>query len=278
MGLAPLLGGPAVAPCPRRRTGAPARGAEGNTSFLRGKQHYAVPWNSWGDNRRGQHRRGDSQGDARALGFDDSPKRHSPGRRGQRDLSTTTDLDAGFPALAARQLGWFDAALLCGHELTSPVRSAAASASSCTGTPRRRPTRSFTSTSRRRPICVPTARTCRRWTGGNWSSGSPAQNGSPGEADSESEPTAGYLPDQRPNRRLMPGLLCGEGRGPGGGFRLDVARQGGGQGDDRLGHGRLGGLLDQAGRRCCGPRSSCGSRWAAARRSPCRSSLPPSSA
>ncbi len=35
-------------------------------------------------------------------------------------FSTTTDLDAEFPALAARQLGWFDAALLCGNELDVP--------------------------------------------------------------------------------------------------------------------------------------------------------------
>ena len=35
-------------------------------------------------------------------------------------FSTTTDLDAEFPALAARQLGWFDAALMCIHELDVP--------------------------------------------------------------------------------------------------------------------------------------------------------------
>ena len=35
-------------------------------------------------------------------------------------FSTTTDLDAEFPALAARQLGWFDAALMCVHELDVP--------------------------------------------------------------------------------------------------------------------------------------------------------------
>jgi chorismate mutase len=35
-------------------------------------------------------------------------------------FSTTTDLDAEFPALAARQLGWFDVALLCNHELDVP--------------------------------------------------------------------------------------------------------------------------------------------------------------
>lgn len=33
-------------------------------------------------------------------------------------FTTTTDLGATYPALAARQLGWFDMALLCGHEMT----------------------------------------------------------------------------------------------------------------------------------------------------------------
>lgn len=32
-------------------------------------------------------------------------------------FTTTVDLDATYPALAARQLGWYDAALLCGHEM-----------------------------------------------------------------------------------------------------------------------------------------------------------------
>ena len=35
-------------------------------------------------------------------------------------FTTTTDLDAEFPALAARQLGWLDVALLCTHELDVP--------------------------------------------------------------------------------------------------------------------------------------------------------------
>ena len=35
-------------------------------------------------------------------------------------FSTTVDLDAEFPALAARQLGWFDAALFCCQELDVP--------------------------------------------------------------------------------------------------------------------------------------------------------------
>jgi chorismate mutase len=35
-------------------------------------------------------------------------------------FTTTVDLDATYPALAARQLGWYEAALLCGHEMQVP--------------------------------------------------------------------------------------------------------------------------------------------------------------
>ncbi|MGQ9915527.1 MAG: chorismate mutase [Thermogutta sp.] len=35
-------------------------------------------------------------------------------------FTTTPDLNAEFPALAARQLGWMQAALLCGHEMSVP--------------------------------------------------------------------------------------------------------------------------------------------------------------
>lgn len=35
-------------------------------------------------------------------------------------FSTTPDLNAEFPALAARQLGWYDVVLLCNHELDVP--------------------------------------------------------------------------------------------------------------------------------------------------------------
>jgi chorismate mutase len=35
-------------------------------------------------------------------------------------FTTTPDLDAEFPALAARQLGWIDVPLLCGHEMAIP--------------------------------------------------------------------------------------------------------------------------------------------------------------
>src|SRR4051794_29326212 len=35
-------------------------------------------------------------------------------------FTTTPDLDAEFPAVAARALGWTDTALLCGHEMAVP--------------------------------------------------------------------------------------------------------------------------------------------------------------
>lgn len=35
-------------------------------------------------------------------------------------FTTTPDLDAEFPALAARQLGWLEVPLLCGHEMATP--------------------------------------------------------------------------------------------------------------------------------------------------------------
>ena len=35
-------------------------------------------------------------------------------------LTTTPDLNAEFPALAVRKIGWTDAALLCGHEMDVP--------------------------------------------------------------------------------------------------------------------------------------------------------------
>jgi chorismate mutase len=35
-------------------------------------------------------------------------------------FTTTPDLDAEFPALAARQLGWLNVALMCAHELDVP--------------------------------------------------------------------------------------------------------------------------------------------------------------
>ncbi|MFN8532930.1 MAG: chorismate mutase [Dehalococcoidia bacterium] len=35
-------------------------------------------------------------------------------------FSTTPDLNADFPAVAARQLGWQDVPLICGHEMAVP--------------------------------------------------------------------------------------------------------------------------------------------------------------
>lgn len=35
-------------------------------------------------------------------------------------FTTSPDLNAEFPALAARQMGWTDVALLCGHEMAVP--------------------------------------------------------------------------------------------------------------------------------------------------------------
>ena len=35
-------------------------------------------------------------------------------------FTTTADLNATYPALAARQLGWYDAALMCSHEMQVP--------------------------------------------------------------------------------------------------------------------------------------------------------------
>ncbi len=35
-------------------------------------------------------------------------------------FTTTRDLNAEFPAVAARKLGWHDVALLCGHEMDVP--------------------------------------------------------------------------------------------------------------------------------------------------------------
>lgn len=35
-------------------------------------------------------------------------------------FTTTPDLTATYPAYAARQLGWYDAALMCGHEMDVP--------------------------------------------------------------------------------------------------------------------------------------------------------------
>lgn len=43
-----------------------------------------------------------------------------PGDVASAYFTTTVDLNATYPALAARQLGWYDVALLCGHEMNVP--------------------------------------------------------------------------------------------------------------------------------------------------------------
>jgi chorismate mutase len=43
-----------------------------------------------------------------------------PGDVASAHFTTTVDLNATYPALAARQLGWYDVALLCGHEMEVP--------------------------------------------------------------------------------------------------------------------------------------------------------------
>jgi chorismate mutase len=43
-----------------------------------------------------------------------------PADLGSAIFTTTPDLNAEFPALAARQLGWHDVALMCGHEMAVP--------------------------------------------------------------------------------------------------------------------------------------------------------------
>jgi len=35
-------------------------------------------------------------------------------------FTTTVDLNAEYPAVAARELGWHDVAILCGHEMNVP--------------------------------------------------------------------------------------------------------------------------------------------------------------
>ncbi len=39
---------------------------------------------------------------------------------GSAIFTTTPDLNAEFPAIAARRLGWHDVALVCGHEMSVP--------------------------------------------------------------------------------------------------------------------------------------------------------------
>jgi chorismate mutase len=39
---------------------------------------------------------------------------------GSMIMTTTHDLNAEYPAVAARRLGWLDVAILCGHEMNVP--------------------------------------------------------------------------------------------------------------------------------------------------------------
>ena len=43
-----------------------------------------------------------------------------PGEVASAFFTTTADLTAEFPALAARQIGWTHVAMLCGHEMAVP--------------------------------------------------------------------------------------------------------------------------------------------------------------
>ncbi len=60
-------------------------------------------------------------------------------------FSTTCDLDAEFPALAARQFGWLDVPLLCTTEIPAPSRCLDVFASLSTGTRQRLKAKSNTS-------------------------------------------------------------------------------------------------------------------------------------
>lgn len=44
----------------------------------------------------------------------------NPGDVASAIFTTTPDIVSEYPALAARQLGWVDTALLCGHEMAIP--------------------------------------------------------------------------------------------------------------------------------------------------------------
>ena len=54
------------------------------------------------------------------VALDDSPQQHRTTDVASAIFTTTPDLDAEFPALPPRQLGWLDVPLLCGHEMAIP--------------------------------------------------------------------------------------------------------------------------------------------------------------
>ena len=95
---------------------------------------------------------------------------------GSAVFSLTRDLDAEFPALAARQLGWLDVPLLCTYEVDVP-----GSLRRCvrvlihwnTDKPQTRdPPRLYQG---RGNSCGPICRSCRRSISPSWSDGSPSR-------------------------------------------------------------------------------------------------------
>ena len=97
-------------------------------------------------------------------------------------FTTSPDLTAEFPALAARQLGWLDVPLMCGHEMNVPGALQRVCACCYSGIRSARSRKSSTSTSRMPCSCGPTCRNCRRWTGTNWKPGSPSISPTHGQA------------------------------------------------------------------------------------------------
>ena len=79
-----------------------------------------MPRSPWSDNRRQQYKRRHTHGDPSAPGVNDSFERYSAEDVASATFTVTKDLDAEFPALAARQLGWLGVPLLCGYELSVP--------------------------------------------------------------------------------------------------------------------------------------------------------------
>ena len=118
-GLGAVLGGPAVAPCPRRRTGA-LRG--GQREILLAEESNMMPCRGIRGATTAEANTGEAilKATREFLALMIRQNGIRPEDVVSAIFSTTTDLDAEFPALAARQLGWFDAALLCGHELDVP--------------------------------------------------------------------------------------------------------------------------------------------------------------
>ena len=83
-------------------------------------ESHAVPRGPRGHDRRREQPRGDSQGHPQLLTAMIDRNGIRPEDVGSAIFSATADLDAEFPALAARQLGWLDVAMLCARELAVP--------------------------------------------------------------------------------------------------------------------------------------------------------------